>query len=542
VDQAPEPEWQPRTWGEFFECVRLACERLEAIARANPRLADTLMEAADHMGGLLRQPKVREYVVSFYRSLRNAIPSTRERLRREIAELLQLERKHWHELSESDLAALDTLHEEFTDRSLSGRMRHFVGPSTWDEEERADLEPLAKELLDNPEVLRTEWAWLTSGEAGDSWRLGEALAKVDIRGELERSIVHLPNRGPDSRVIGAYINARRRKKGDAWFESWMTELHRRGATEIPLFVDLLWRAGATEKTAALFEEILKAGAVEPRLLGQLSFGRWQNDISKETLLRLLREFIRKGQANVAANVVVQRVKEKPEEKNWWKPLALELAKDPDLIRSEQMPNWYWRKIALSLISEYPRDIVSAILKQQAREDAPKHWFAEFSGAKEVLEKAVALRPDMVWAEMAPFLSNKKTRGKFQIGFPKGLIDKIPAEIILKWIEEDPTTRASVIASIVGKDYSSDSTLASQVLGHFGGDLKIGSSFFSNFISGSWMGESSNHWDSLASQLEAVSKRTALPKLREWSETSAAKLRRMAVEDRVREEEERLRRY
>lgn len=540
MDQAPEPEWHPKTWGEYFECIRLACNRLENIARANPRLADAFVEAAPHMAMLLRVPPVRDSVASFYRTLRATFPDTREGLRREVAEILQKERKYWRELSEAELAALDALHAEFTDRSLAGRLRHFVGPSIWDEEERADLEPLATDLLNDRDALRREWTWLTSGEAGEGWRLGETLAKVDVGGQLEREMLDFPNRGPDFRLIGAYINARRRQQGDAWFDSWMEELHSRGTNEIPLFVDLFWRSGATEKTATIFEQLLKAQAVEPRLLGQLGFGRWQENLSKETLLRLFRELVRSGQASAAAAVLVHRVKQKPEEKDWWNSFGLELATDPELIRSRHMASYYWKQIALPLISEYPKEIVSAILKEQVRKDATDIWFAEFSDAKEVLAKAISLWPDVVWGLIAPLLSDKSTRARFQIGFPSGLVDKIPTEVILKWIEADPTPRASAIAGIAGKDYSADSTLASQVLGTFGHDPALVSSFFSHFVSGSWVGEASNHWDSLASQLEEVAKHTRLPKLRDWAEASATKLRRMADEDRVREEEEKIR--
>lgn len=540
MGEVPEPEWRPKTWGEYFECIRLACERLERIARAKPQLADTLVEAAANMTMLLRQSAVRDYVASFYRTLKTSIPETRERLRREVAQVLQNERTHWHELTEAELAPLDTLHAELTDRSLAGRLRHFVGPATWGEEQRADLDSLATDLLNDRGVLRREWAWLTSGEAGDGWRLGETLAKADVHGELEREMLDFPNRGPDFRLIGAYINTRRLQQGNVWFESWMEDLLSREPKEIALFVELFWRCGATNKTAAIFEQLLRAQAVEPKSLGQLSFGTWQSTLSKETLLGLLRELVRNGQAGTAAPLLVYRVKDKPEERDWWKSFGLDLATNPDLIRSRHMTNYYWKEIALPLISEHAKAIVTAILKEQARKDVDDHWFAEYSDAKEVLAKTISLRPDIVWELMAPLLSDKRTRARFEIGFPSGLVDKIPNEVILEWIEADPTPRASAIAGVVGKDFSTDSTLASQVLGKYGNDPAIAASFFSRFVSGSWVGESSYHWDSLASQLEGVAKQTGLPKLREWAEASAAKLRRMADEDRVREEEEKIR--
>jgi hypothetical protein len=69
--------------------------------------------------------------------------------------------------------------------------------------------------------------------------------------------------------------------------------------------------------------------------------------------------------------------------------------------------------------------------------------------------------------------------------------------------------------------------------------RVGNSFFSEYLSGSWTGPSSLHWDELRVTIEEVAARPNYPKLRDWAATSARSLRKMAEENRKREEEEAL---
>ncbi len=98
----------------------------------------------------------------------------------------------------------------------------------------------------------------------------------------------------------------------------------------------------------------------------------------------------------------------------------------------------------------------------------------------------------------------------------------------------------MVARLTSKDVSTDETLASRIIGKYGDNERVANAFFSNYLAGSWWGPASAHWAELAESLEAVAKRTTLPKLHRWAASSARSLRKMAERDQQREEEEDLR--
>ncbi len=142
--------------------------------------------------------------------------------------------------------------------------------------------------------------------------------------------------------------------------------------------------------------------------------------------------------------------------------------------------------------------------------------------------------------MQPYVSTPTDALMFSIGFPREVADRMPPGDLTAWVAEKPAERAPVIARLASNDFSTDDTIVSQVLGAYSDIEDIGHAFLSGYISGSWCGPASDHWDELANSLAEVAKRTSLPKLRRWCEDSVRSLRTMADRDRRREAEEQLR--
>ena len=204
-----------------------------------------------------------------------------------------------------------------------------------------------------------------------------------------------------------------------------------------------------------------------------------------------------------------------------------------------MAGYYWKEVAITIVADHPGEIAAAILREQADRESGT-WFAEHSEAAGVLLKCVEQDPRGVWQAIQRYLSSPAGGYTFSIGFPRGVLERMPADDIGPWIAEQPKERAAMIARLASKDMSTDATLASRILGEYGDNERVASAFFSEYVSGSWSGPASAHWDQLADSLEEVAGRTALPRLRRWAANSARSLRRMAERDRQREEEEELR--
>ncbi len=539
-DELPEREWQPRTAREHFECVETAITRLSDIAKRG--IADIQADfvvAAKGLSMMLRESPAREIVASFFDTVRAAYPEAREPLRRAIADILHSERKYGKDLSAEELGELDTLHAHYEDPSLGSRLQQHVGQASWDREELPDLRPLAEELLFAPEVLAEHWPWLTSGDASDAWRLGEALAAIDSKGELAETLPSIPDGGRDLRLLCGYVSARRRTLGDEWYDKWVTSKFERDPKSIALLFEVAWHCGATESVASVVAAILRNEQVSPQIVGQLGFGRWGENLAVDVLETVLRAMADTGHRETAIRILAHRMKANSVEVERWKPLALELITASELIRSAHTASYYWKEVANIIVADHPREIAAAIFREQADRESGT-WFAEHSEAAGVLLACVERDPSGVWQAMQPYLSSLAGTYMFSIGFPRGVLERIPSDYVGAWIAEKPEERAAMVARLTSKNMSTDETLASRIIGTYGDNERVASAFFSEYVSGRWSGPASAHWDQLADSLNDVAGRTALLKLRRWAADSARSLRRMAERDRHREEEEELR--
>jgi hypothetical protein len=539
-DEAREPEWQPRSGAEHTECIKEALSRLKRIANERePALSEPLVTAADQLAMLLRYRPTRPLVLDYYEAIRDAHPSMREPIRRIIERILQSEKLYWKELEATDLEELEVAMKAFEDSALTSRLQQYVGHATLIKEEQADLTPLAEELLSDPSLIIANWPWLTSGQAADAWRFGFTLGSLDEKGSLEQIFGGLDDRGPDLRLLSGYVEARRNQLGMAWFDEWIQGEMRRDPEDFPLLFEIVARVNPTEKSARLVETALRTRRVEPNLVGMLTYGVWSS-MSVDVLKDVLTTVADTGYEETAISVLYQRLKDHPDEIEKVDSLATRLATLPKLIRSNrnQMTNFYWENVALAIAPKHPFELASAVFATQAERET--RFMAEYSGAKNVIIKLVELDAGSVWRALAPHLTSRSDALLFVIGFPHDVVDRVPPQQVIDWIQEEPEERSAIIAHLASKDFSTDETLASRILGQFGHSKRVADAFFSNFIGGVFGGAASAHWESLAVQLDAVSNRTHLPQLSRWAVNSAASLRNMAEQEKQREDEEQIR--
>jgi hypothetical protein len=248
-----------------------------------------------------------------------------------------------------------------------------------------------------------------------------------------------------------------------------------------------------------------------------------------------------GHRATALTILEQRTKVQPADRDRWQAQALELITAADLIRSGHMTSYHWKELALRYVDDHPGEIAAAIIREQGNRSADT-WFAEHGDAAQVLQECVDRSPEAVWDALLPELSSKADAHMFGIGFPRGVVARIPADAVIAWVDADPDERASMVARLASKNFSSDEMLAARIVGTYGDRDDVASAFFSEYVSGSWWGPASTHWEQLATAIEEVAQRTKLPKLRRWAAEAARSLRQMAERDRQLEEEEGIRGY
>jgi hypothetical protein len=541
-DELPEQEWRPRSNKEFFDCFDTAMKRLTNITRLAPTgIEDDLVAIAKNMASMLRDQSARTLVADFLNAVREAYPRAREPLRRAIADVVEDERRYWKTLSAEEFEALEQFHHRFEDTSLGSRLQQHVAQASVDGENQINLRPLAAELISDPDTLAQHWPWLTSGDAADGWRLGQALAAVDPEGQLAEKLALLPGSGGDLRVIGGYISSKRQALGDEWYEAWLRSQSNRTPKPVDLLFDVAWRCGSNSTAALLLAETMLSEKVNPAIVGHLAFGRWGQDLPLEMLDRLLEAMAWAGHHETAIAMLINRINSNPNELDHWKPLCLRIAMTPDLIRSGQLASFYWKGAVRRLLPEHARDVAAAILSQHQNRDSDAPWLIAHSQAENVLRACVEQDPSGVWEAIQAHLSSPFNAEMFSIGFPSDILAKLPPDEIRTWIAQQPGDRAPIVAQLCGTDLSDDATLSSIVLGEFGDNERVAIAFFNRYISGPSSGSLSSRWNQLAQSLTEVAARTKLSKLARWARKYADVLRKMGEDIRRREEEEALHR-
>jgi hypothetical protein len=340
-------------------------------------------------------------------------------------------------------------------------------------------------------------------------------------------------------VLCGYVRVRRTAQGDPWYDDWILAQSRRVPKPIPLLFEVAWRCGATDAVAKLIADTLRTDKVGPEVVGQATFGQWARDLSANALDELLHAMDESNHAATAIDILEHRLKLHEDEFETWENLALALCVRSELIRGSTMASYAWKLVACKLATKYPGDLATAIMRAHTDRDGDS-WFIEHNYAAEVLDVCVETDPAAVWTAILPHLASRHEAYIFSVGFPRRVLTVVPPETVLAWIAERPDERAEIVAKLVGKNVSSDDSLASIVIDRYGARKDVADAFFSEQVSGSWSGPASGNWERMAEKLEGVATRTALPNLRTWARERAKQFRRMAEKDRQREEEEDLR--
>ena len=539
--QVPEREWRPRSGNEYLECVDNAVARLETVAALRiPVLEADLVRAADDLSLLLRYPESRKTTADFFTAVCAAYPGAREPLRQTVAGVM---RRYKKDLPPDQQRELAELHARFEDAALGARLEQHVGPRPWEREGSPDFTSLAAELLAAPGVLAECWPWLTSGDASAAWELGAALAKADSDGRISDSLPALAGSGPDLRIVCGYVAARREVLGDGWYQQWVTSQFEREPQPVSLIFEVIWRCGVSDPLAAMMARILRGQEVSRTVVGQVAYADWR-DTSASALESVLRAMAETGHADTAISVLQRRMEQAPAEQERWQPFALELVTAVDLIRRGGMPNHYWQQVATVLVDDYFEEISTAIFEAHASRDKNASWFIDTESAvAEVLLSCVKQDPSRVWKKLRDHLASPDQADLFAIGFPNEVTDLMPVDDVLAWIAKVPVEkvfeRVAPLARMISLGTLTDAGLAARLIGEYGDDQMVAEVFFSRYVSGSWWGPASSHWNELASALEDVADRTALSKLREWASATARKINEMAKQEQQREEEQEL---
>lgn len=530
--------WHPQTDREYLGCVLAAFQRLERAA-VLPVCDEALIDVAKQLAILLRDEPVRESIAAFFRAAASKHPSIREQIRQEIHEIAQNSRQLWEDRDE-DVVWIEALEKEFSDATPAGRLRELIGQPDWERTEET-LQPLAKELVADSEVLWSEWPWLTGGQAIGVWDLGAALEKADATHMLLSQFLTAAGTGSDVRLIAGYVGSYVSAMPPGWIDDWLDQLEQSSELNSFIVFDLTWRLAGTSRGAERITRMAHSNLLPPDAVAHLALGPWVLGPGLPALRELIECLISAPANHIhLLRMLSSRVKKYPQDIAGIDDLALKLVCEPDLLLGDSMAQYHWDKLARALLPKHARPIAKTILAAQSKPN-PVSFFLEHSRASLTLDACVTADARGVWEELAPHLRDDSEAARFSIGFPHHVMGAMPRQPVLEWIAVDPAQRAPRIANITAKNFA-DTSLAAAILDRWGTLDNVKEQFFSSFVGGGWNGDASAHWEQLATEVDGVAKQTELIGVRRWALASARELRRMAEADRRREAEQRIRGY
>ncbi len=536
----PEPEWQPQTGGDYIEAFLLGVEKLRvAVTTRDPALESAVGEVVGELATILREHPVREAIADLFVATAAAFPEQREALRRRVAGKLQQTKKYGKEVDPSDIPFIEGLLRKLEDSSPRGKLREVTGPgSLHDDKER--LRDVARHLAAHPDLLTSEWSWLTSGECRHAWVFGAELASVEIDALVE-SLLRSQSMGLDGRVASGYLAKRSESEGPEWLDTWLDALWVSAPERADFVLEASWSLPPTLRSAERVQKVIAAGQARRETIGQLAYSSWDEKLDRNWLRPILETLARQEHGvSVAVSMLQNRLSKHADELDYWSELALQLATTGAAIQDRQDDGYEWSELAKRIVDRYPRALYAAILEQQNVRDTNASWFLEHSLANGVAWACVERDPVGTWETTREYLGAEySTAYLFTIGFPEGLVDQMDRSAILAWTAEDPVHHASLLAHVVSAKFTDDS-LAGILVNLYADRDDVASAFHSRCVTGSWIGRASEHWSSTGRAMRDVARTTALGGLRRWATQVAESLEQMAERDRIREEEEALR--
>jgi hypothetical protein len=327
-------------------------------------------------------------------------------------------------------------------------------------------------------------------------------------------------------------------EGHSFVDDLLDELLARRPNDDAFIHELTWRLPPTARGAVRILNAAKSKTLEPRLAVQLAFGGWSNAMAAPLFVELATVLARDARyVNAALELVQFRASEKPDEWEALQPLVLELLQNPALVKAGNMTEHYWMGLSQKVAADSP-DLITRTLFTAHGDKDEKSWFLEHSQVRSILEMCIAANPLAVWEELRPHLEEPEKAVLFITGFPGDVIGRLPHDAILSWIAENPDKRAPFIARLVAHELG-DGGLGAKLLAKY--RSVVSSTLMSAWATGSWWGEASSHWDSIAESLSRIAETSSEREVRSWAAGAASRFRKEAEQERKREVEERVRR-
>lgn len=507
------PGWMPETYGELLEAYHrvwlLGCECLELYGGDSRLQLERAMES-----NLIPLFQLVDWiedggpdVAGWARELWETGHADRDALIRDIA--LTLARDDAVSPSAREglcelLAELKGIGYEGETRRLLGGELYQGGPEGDGRVLEARIELLASASLTSPSEFEAMLPWLVSIETGNVRTFGAALERVDkeslLWGKVTGALRDLPEGDRATSLCLGYLGA----AFDADQGLWGRLLDGLAADGglAHLVPALTCGSGASDGAMGRALTLLDEDTVDARGLEQLCLFGCGDGISDGAFVELVDALVSKGDPERAwaavrlAYLRLARTAEVPPEVE-----SRVLGQEPLLAGGPppEMPSPFfcWQELAMDLLSRCPS--AAEGLADRTLEIASHLQIYEYTYLDKVIKELIRLAPDAYWSALSPRIlgEDEPTRRRLLYRSAKGPetdVTLLPKETVLSWVDEEPDSRAALIALCAPRglyDSNGRALLARELLARYGARQDVREALYPFSRPGGWTGNLSD---------------------------------------------------
>jgi hypothetical protein len=370
-----EPQlWKPKNYGEWWDAYRRVwtdlSRRMDSFEDDERRIAiDVLLK---NFRGLIQNQHLASMVLSTLEELAGQAFSDKKAL---LGKLVQIIHYEGTKLPTENRKRLERLRDRLTGTDFSALLKRYAGMNLleddFDEENRrrdirnARLEVVAKQAIENQELLRGELEWLVTNQAENGFAFGYELGRKDKGFDLLSLLLDAQeSAGENASVyfLGGYFRALYQADRQKWEECLDNIGHsEKLATFLP---ELTWRSGPlTDRAALRVLNLAINGTIQFTAFRLFAYGSVINELPEETVRKWL-HFLLECNNRVAVSICLNLIDyyyldEKSKHRLPADTTARALTHDAlfqkaEEIHSDQMDEYHWTEVGKAFVDRYPR--------------------------------------------------------------------------------------------------------------------------------------------------------------------------------------------
>jgi len=459
--------------------------------------------------------------------------------------------------------------EELTGSSFCNLLRRYVGMDLLEDYfqtgEKYDtkwleskIQELAEKAVESPDILESEYSWLTTKRAKRGHQFGYALGKTDKDFLLLDRLVEEQKKTASDRgvnFLGGYFRALFEKNTPLWedkLDAFSTD-----PSFMQMIPGLTWCSGMTDKAAERILLMAERGDIKAGSFSTFRFGGVVKQISESALSEWIK-FLLKESTGLGALITLDFIHFYyvfRESRVLPRDLALGLLlhpvfwNNPNDVSRDRMTSYTWKEVATRVISTFP-ETADAIAEQIIKFLGDERSVAGFiySETQEVLLEIAKRRTEELWVMITKYLDPQTNTRVFYLAkwlkggthFDKtqGALELFDPNSIWKWVDENEEKRAYLLTIFVPTRLFRSKEkicLARELLVRYGNREDIRSRFTANYFTEGWVGAASEHYMTKKQQLMEFRSGENDPNVIKWIEENIAILEKDIEKAKMEEE-------